>query len=67
MNQRRTELLDALAELCTHYPEWRFGQLISNVAGWADENPWDIEDDRLLATVNEHLKTLAERNLEAHT
>jgi hypothetical protein len=67
MNERRTELLDALAKLSTHYPEWRFGQLISNVAGWADKNPWDVEDARLLAAVNEHLKAFAEPKLEAHT
>ena len=63
----RTELLDTLAELQRRYPEWRLGQLISNVAGWADQNIWDIEDDQLLAAAKEHLQALAQRKQEART
>ena len=25
-----------IAELCRRYPDWRFSQLVANVAGWAD-------------------------------
>ena len=59
------ELFDALAELRRRYPDWRFGQLIANVAGWADQNVWDIEDDELLAAAKDHLRTVAQREQEA--
>lgn len=56
MNQTiRAELFDTLAELRRRYPEWRLGQLISNVAGWADQEVWDVEDEQLLAAAKEHL------------
>jgi hypothetical protein len=67
MTERYEQLLNALSELHAHYPDWRFGQLISNVAGWADENVWDIEDDRLLTVINEHLTAMARRKQEANT
>lgn len=53
--QERVALLDVLAELSRHYPAWRFGQLVSNVAGWADVEIWDIEDDQLLAAARAHI------------
>jgi hypothetical protein len=64
MNPRRSELFDALLELRRRYPEWRMGQLISNVAGWADQNLWDVEDEQLLAAVEEHLRTVTETTSE---
>ena len=48
-----TELLHALEELWRKYPHWRFGQLVCNVAGWADVNPWDVEDQQLLEEIRE--------------
>jgi hypothetical protein len=63
MNEHR-ELVETLAEL-RHYPEWRVGQLVANVAGWADQNIWDIEDDQLLTAAEEHLHSLAQRRAEA--
>ena len=30
------------------YPDWRLGRLVANVAGWADQEIWDIEDEQLL-------------------
>jgi hypothetical protein len=65
MSQRRVELLDALSELRRRYPDWRLGQLISNVAGWTDQNVWDIEDDELLAAIEAHLKQATQREQEA--
>lgn len=59
--QNRDELIKAIAELCERYPHWRLGQLIANVAGWADVNIWDVEDDQLLAAAKEHLEQLAAR------
>lgn len=52
----RAELFAALAELARRYPHWRVGQLVANVAGWADADVWDAEDDRLLAAVRAHLR-----------
>src|SRR5947209_1546716 len=57
----RTALLQALAALWDRYPHWRFGQLVSNVAGWADTDPWEIEDEQLLAAANGHLDPLRPR------
>jgi hypothetical protein len=55
------DLLEVLAELRRRYPAWRFGQLIANVAGWADREVWDIEDDVLLDTAQSHLEAVAKR------
>jgi hypothetical protein len=62
--QERAALFEALAELCRRYPNWRFGQLVSNVSGWADVDIWDIEDDQLLAAVQAHLDDVAHRESE---
>ena len=60
--QARSELLQAIAELCHRYPNWRFGQLVSNVAGWTDVDVWDVEDEQLLAAAKAHLNHLANRD-----
>ena len=52
----------ALAELARRYPHWRVGQLVANVAGWADVEVWDAEDDQLLAAAREHLVAMTDRN-----
>jgi hypothetical protein len=57
-SQSRAELLAALSELCRRYPHWRFGQLIANVAGWADQEIWDVEDEQLLQAARLHLQQL---------
>jgi hypothetical protein len=63
MNEKnRAVLLATLGELERHYPHWRFGQLISNVAGWADVDLWDIDDERLLAAASAHLEHLKNRD-----
>jgi hypothetical protein len=51
----RTELFAALAELSRLYPHWRFGQLVANLAGWADAEVWDADDGQLLAAARKHL------------
>jgi hypothetical protein len=53
------ELIDAIAELRRRYPDWRLGQLIANVAGWADQEIWDVEDEKLQAAAQLHLQQLA--------
>jgi hypothetical protein len=59
MNDPNPELLNAIAELQRLYPHWRLGQLIANVAGWADQDVWDVEDEQLLAAAELHLRQLA--------
>jgi hypothetical protein len=54
-NPERTELFAALSELARRYPHWRVGQLVANVAGWADAELWDAEDSQLLAAARTHL------------
>jgi hypothetical protein len=29
---------------CREYPDWRLGRLVANVAGWAEQELWDVED-----------------------
>ncbi len=55
-SQERADLLAALAALCERYPHWRFGQLVANVAGWADQEVWDVEDEQLLRAARLHLE-----------
>ncbi len=58
-NQQRANLLTAIAALGEHYPDWRFGQLVANVAGWADQEIWDVEDEQLLEAARLHLEQLS--------
>jgi hypothetical protein len=65
-NGNRAELLEAVAELCEKHPNWRLGQLIANVAGWADQDIWDVEDEQLLAAARLHLHPVEAAEV-AHT
>ena len=56
----RAELIEALTVLSKRYPHWRLGQLVANVAGWADVDVWDAEDAQLLATARSHLEAIAQ-------
>ena len=63
MKTSRDELLQALTELSALFPDWRFGQLVANVAaatprGTQAEAIWDSEDDELLDAA----RRLLERN-----
>ncbi len=60
-NADRSELLTSLAELSRCYPDWRLGQLIANVCGWADKEVWDVEDQELLAAAKAHLEAINQR------
>jgi hypothetical protein len=62
---QQSELFEVLAELRRRYPAWRFGQLIANTAGWADQDVWDVEDDRLIEAARLHLETLSRREQHA--
>jgi hypothetical protein len=63
--EKNANLLKAIAELQRRYPDWRLGQLIVNVAGWADQEIWDVEDDHLLAAAELHLEQLSEPSVTA--
>jgi hypothetical protein len=65
ISQQRQALIDALVALCERYPNWRLGQLVQNVAGWADIDTWDIEDEQLLSAAVAHLKQLPEQDQRA--
>ncbi len=60
---RTDELLDAIAEVRALFPDWRMGQLITNLtmaAGGMDAGAiWDTEDDQLLAAA----RRLIEQNV----
>jgi len=58
-SERRADLLEAIGELGRRYPDWRLGQLVANIAGWADQEIWDAEDEQLLAAAQSHLQQLA--------
>ncbi|HYV36922.1 MAG TPA: hypothetical protein VE988_14545 [Gemmataceae bacterium] len=57
--KHQADLLAVLADLCQRYPEWRLGQLVANVAGWADREIWDVEDEQLLEAARLHLGQLS--------
>jgi hypothetical protein len=63
----RSELMEALGELARRYPHWRFGQLVANVAGWADAEIWDIEDEQLHAAAQAHIDSIAAREKESQS
>lgn len=56
ISQERADLLKAIDELGARYPNWRLGQLVANIAGWADQELWDIDDEALLHAVRLHLE-----------
>ena len=66
MKSKREELLQVLGELSSVFPDWRFGQLVANVAGatprGADvEAIWECDDDELLAAAHRLLQRNRER------
>lgn len=54
------ELFEALAAMRTRYPDWRFGQLVCNLATWArgvePASIWDVEDAELIQAARQHLR-----------
>jgi hypothetical protein len=63
----RREILRALEELSETCPEYRFGQMIANLAflarGDAESAVWDIEDEELLAAARKHLADWNDRHV----
>lgn len=62
MIESLTELFEALTQLHRRYPQWRMGQLVANLAGWADQEIWDVEDQQLLEAARGHLDQLELRS-----
>lgn len=59
---RIPEVLEEIEHLWRLHPDWRLGQLISNLAAWSDPvegSVYDIEDDALVEEVHRHLSQLA--------
>jgi len=56
--KRISAALDALRKL---YPDWRFGQLVANVATWTKgpdaQAVWDVDDESFLKAAEEHLRS----------
>jgi hypothetical protein len=61
----RQEILRQLGQLSELTPDVRFGQLIANLAFLAagpwDQTLWDLEDEQLLAAIQQHLADLSDR------
>jgi len=59
MTQTREETLEALPEMSRRHPNWRFGQMVSNISLWAgnadQQGIWDVEDEQFLAALRKHL------------
>ncbi len=56
---RITEVLEQIEKIWRLHPDWRLGQLLSNLAAWnnptAREAVWDIEDDVLITEIQKHI------------
>ena len=55
-SDRIAEVLKAVEKAWRHYPEWRLGQLVENVAVWAGQSVGEIEDDQLSSEIRGHLE-----------
>jgi len=57
----RQQLSEAMMQLAQLYPDWRYGQLIANVACWArgpiESAIFDATDEELLAAAMAHLES----------
>ena len=59
---RIPQVLEEIEQLWRQHPDWRLGQLICNLAAWADPDaasPYDLEDDELVAEIERHMSQLA--------
>lgn len=66
MNASDDELFSVIREMREKYPNWRFGQLVANLASWArgaDKNHvWDVEDSELLEAARRHLQRKTQKD-----
>jgi len=65
INSVRQEILRELERLSELAPDVRFGQLVANLtflaAGPWEQALWDLEDDQLLAAIQQHIADLSNR------
>jgi hypothetical protein len=63
----RKDVLRILEDLSEAYPDYRFGQMIANLAmlarGDAEGAIWDMEDEELLAAARKHLEDWSRRHV----
>ena len=68
-NELRQQVLAALEDLSETYPDWRFGQMIANLAtiarGPENESVWDMEDEELLTAIRWQLEQRREALVSA--
>lgn len=62
--QRIAPVLEHIEKIWREHPDWRLGQLLSNLAMWADESVWDIEEDTLVREIEEHLRNRTAQKVE---
>ena len=66
MSESDDELFTVLKAMRAQYPDWRFGQLVCNVAAWARgaqaNSVWDVEDRELVQAAREHIQKKKEKN-----
>jgi hypothetical protein len=69
INPTRQQILVELQRLSELAPEFRFGQMIANLAFLAagpwNETLWDLEDDKLLAALREQVAVFQDHKAEA--
>jgi hypothetical protein len=52
----REQLWSILLGFSERYPQWRFGQMVTNIAGWVANEAWaTVDDERLVQIAREHL------------
>ena len=58
-NDSNARLADAIAAMSRRYPDWRFGQIVANIASFAHANDsgavWELTADEFVAAVDAHL------------
>jgi hypothetical protein len=63
----RKSVLRILEELSEACPEYRFGQMVANLAmlarGDAEGAVWDMEDEELIAAARKHLEDWSRRQI----
>jgi uncharacterized protein YihD (DUF1040 family) len=62
--KRIPQVLQEIERVWQAHPDWRLGQLICNLAAWADPEQnivWDVEDEVLVAEAKTHLAQLGDR------
>lgn len=58
----RVEVVEAIERLWDRYPEWRLGQLITNVAIFSrgeegKDQVWEVENDEIITVIHRHLES----------